>query len=318
MKILIAGGAGFIGSHLCRRFLKDGHAVICIDNLLSGSKSNIEELETNSQLTFLQHDICEPLPQAIVSNIDAIFHFACPASPNPKSPVSYMSHPVETMMVSSVGTKNMLDLALQNNCQIILASTSEIYGDPQVHPQTEEYWGNVNTLGPRACYDEGKRFQEALAMVYHRQHGLKSKIIRIFNTYGPHMRLDDGRFTINLINSYINHTPFARHGNMDQITRSFCYIDDLVDGIMRVSETEGMIGNVVNLGNPAELTLNEALTIFEQVTGSKLITEQGEAQTDDPQKRRPDITKAKQLLGWAPKIDFATGIKITLESYQKP
>lgn len=316
MKILITGGAGFIGSHLCNRLVSEGHHVICVDNLLSGARDNIRSLESSANFTFVEHDICEPLPKQYTLDVGAIFHFACPASPNPKSPVSYMSHPVETMRVSSIGTHNMLDIARLNNCQIILASTSEVYGDPLVHPQTEDYWGNVNTLGPRACYDEGKRYLEALSMVYHREYGVSTKIVRIFNTYGPNMRLDDGRFTINLIDSFINNKPFALHGNMQTITRSFCYIDDLVEGIMRVYNNPSMIGRVINLGNPTELTLSAALAIFEQVVGSKLATVQADTQVDDPKKRRPDISKAKKLLNWEPQVDFTTGIKKTLDFYQ--
>lgn len=314
-KILITGGAGFIGSHLVEHFLNTGCSVICIDNFLSGSRDNIKPYLENSNFQLIEHDCSLSLPHEI-SNLDAIFHFATPASPNPNSPVSYMSHPVETMMVTSQGTKHMLDLARANNCQIILASTSEVYGDPLVHPQTEDYRGNVSCTGMRACYDEGKRFMEAISMVYHREYGVKTKIIRIFNTYGPRMRLDDGRFTINLIASYLNKTPFRLHGNMDLITRSFCYIDDLVGGITKVYESDTMIGNIVNLGNPAEHTLKDALQIFESVIGDKLETIQVDVQSDDPKKRKPDIARAKEILGWEPKIDFKTGIKNTLDYYQ--
>lgn len=313
-KILITGGAGFIGSHLCDRFLGEGHDVICVDNFISGSPDNIAHLLSNPHFTLVEQDVCTPL--TISDKIDAILHFACPASPNPNSPVSYMSHPVATMMVTSAGTKNMLDLAKKNNCQIILASTSEVYGDPLIHPQAEDYRGNVSCTGPRACYDEGKRFMEALSMVYYREFGVKSKIIRIFNTYGPRMRLDDGRFTINLIDSYINHKPFAMYGNGEQ-TRSFCYIDDLAEAIYRVFQSEKAVGEVINLGNPGELTLNEAITIFEKVAGSTLTKAQLTQLVDDPKKRKPDISKAKQLLNWEPVVDFATGIKNTLKSYAK-
>lgn len=312
-KILITGGAGFIGSHLCDVLLSMGLEVICVDNFISGSRENIAHLLTNPHFELIEHDVS--LPLTFNDQLSAIFHFATPASPNPHSPVSYMSHPVETMMVTSVGSKHMLDLARSNDCQIIFASTSEVYGDPLVHPQTEEYRGNVSSTGVRACYDEGKRFMEALAMVYHREYGVKTKIIRIFNTYGPKMRLDDGRFTINLVASYLNKTPFRLHGDMDHITRSFCYIDDLIAGIKKVYQSDEMIGNVVNLGNPTEYTLSDALTIFEGVSGSKLATIQVDVQSDDPKKRKPDISRAKKILGWEPKVDFATGIKKTLEYY---
>lgn len=312
-KILITGGAGFIGSHLCRRFLSDGHEVVCIDNFISGSRENISELLSNPKFELIEHDVCKPL--AASSKLDAIFHFACPASPNPESPVSYMSHPIETMMVSSIGSKNMLDLAVANNCQIIFASTSEVYGDPQVHPQPETYWGNVNSIGPRSCYDEGKRFMEALAFSYYHKLQTKIKIVRIFNTYGPLMRLDDGRFTINLINSFINQKPFKMYGDGNS-TRSFCYIDDLVNGIMKVFVKDETIGEVINLGNPKEYSLLEAIKIFESVAGKELVKEYVKEQPDDPKKRKPDITKAKKILGWEPTVDFTTGIKKTLEYYR--
>ncbi len=312
-KVLITGGAGFIGSHLCDKLLADGHDVICVDNFISGSRSNIAHLLDNPHFEFIEHDVIQPL--TINHKLSAILHFATPASPNPSSPVSYMAHPVETMMVTSQGTKHMLDLARANNCQIILASTSEVYGDPLVHPQPEDYRGNVSSTGVRACYDEGKRFMEALSMVYYREYGVKAKIIRIFNTYGPRMRLDDGRFTINLVASYLNKTPFRLHGDMDHITRSFCYIDDLVSGITKVYATERTIGNVINLGNPTEYSLREALDIFESVIASKLDTIQVKVQSDDPKKRQPDITRAKEILGWEPSVDFKTGIKKTLDYY---
>ncbi len=316
-RILITGGAGFIGTHLCERFLGDGHEVICVDNLLSGSRNNLSHLESNPSFTFIEHDVCEPLASKIshLESIDAILHFACPASPNPDSPVSYMAHPIETLMVSSVGSKNMLDLAIKYNCQIIFASTSEVYGDPLVHPQPESYWGNVNPNGKRSCYDEGKRFMEALAFASYRQQNTKIKLIRIFNTYGPHMRLDDGRFTINLVNAYLKHEPFKLFGD-GSATRSFCYIDDLVEGIMRIYQSDQSVGEVINLGNPQEYTLKQAIEIFESITGQSFSLTQAGEQPDDPKMRQPDITKAKTLLGWEPKIDFKTGMTRTLNYYQ--
>lgn len=311
-KILITGGAGFIGSHLCRLFLDKGHQVICVDNFLSGSRDNVSELLSNPQFELIVQDVCKPL--AVSHKLDAIFHFACPASPNPDSPVSYINHPVETLMVSSLGSKNMLDLAVQNNCQIILASTSEVYGDPAVHPQAEEYWGHVSPNGYRSCYDEGKRFMEALAFTYFRAQHAQIKVIRIFNTYGPLMRLDDGRFAINLIDSHLNHKPFKLYGDGSS-TRSFCYIDDLVSGIYRVWQSQAILGQVVNLGNPTELTIAQAIKIFEELTGSALAKEEHPAQPDDPKRRCPDITKAKKLLDWQPTVDFKTGIQKTLEYY---
>lgn len=316
-RILIAGGAGFIGSHLCDRFLANGFDVVCVDNFLSGSRDNIAQHLDNPHFTLVEHDICQPLPPSIANlPFDAIFHFACPASPNPASPVSYLHFPVETLMVSTLGTQRLLELAHANRCQMILASTSEVYGDPAVHPQPESYWGNVNPVGPRSCYDEGKRAMEALAFAYHRLGQTAIKVIRIFNTYGPRMRLDDGRFTINLVDCFVHHKPFPMYGNGEQ-TRSFCYIDDLVEGIMRVYRSDKMVGEIVNLGNPTELTLSEAIEIFEKVSGAVLIKEKRTKLVDDPQKRQPDITKAKQLLAWEPAVHFATGIKRMLESYVK-
>jgi UDP-glucuronate decarboxylase len=244
-KILITGGAGFIGSHLCDRFLGEGHDVICVDNFISGSRDNINHLLDNPHFTLIEQDVCTPL--TISDKIDAILHFACPASPNPNSPVSYMSHPVATMMVSSAGTKNMLDLAKLNNCQIILASTSEVYGDPLVHPQAEDYRGNVSCTGPRACYDEGKRFMEALSMVYYREFGVKSKIIRIFNTYGPRMRPHDGRVVSNFIVQALKGQDITIYGDGGQ-TRSFCYVDDLIDGFLRLMRSPAELTGPVNLG----------------------------------------------------------------------
>ena len=315
MKILITGGAGFIGTHLCARFIREGHEVICVDNFLSGSRDNVAPFVSNHKFTLIEHDISTPL-ESNISGLDSIFHFASPASPNPGSPVSYINHPLETLMANSLGSKNMLDLAVQNNCQIIFASTSEVYGDPLTHPQSETYWGNVNPNGKRSCYDEGKRFMEALAFTYFRQFQTKIKVIRIFNTYGPGMRLDDGRFTINLIDSYLNHKPFKMYGD-GSATRSFCYIDDLVEGIMQVFHTDKTIGNVINLGNPTELSIKAAIEIFEKIIAEELTKEYLAAQPDDPQKRQPDISKAKQLLGWEPTIDFSSGMKKTLEHYEK-
>lgn len=314
-KILITGGAGFIGSHLCDRFIKESHEVVCVDNFLSGSRANIKHLISNPKFALIEHDVIEPLPlDPKFSHLDSIFHFACPASPNPESSVSYMSHPVETLMVSSLGTKNMLDLALKNNCQIIFASTSEVYGDPEVHPQSETYRGNVSPNGPRSCYDEGKRFMESLAFTYSRSLAAKIKVIRIFNTYGPHMRLDDGRFTINLVDSYLNHKPFKMYGD-GSASRSFCYIDDLVEGIMLIFGSDQALGEVINLGNPHEFTIKDAIKVFEDIIGEELSKQTEIALPDDPQRRCPDITKAKKLLGWEPKVDFKIGMKKTLEFY---
>ncbi len=312
-KILITGGAGFIGSHLCKRFLDDGHDVICVDNFLSGSRDNLAQFDSNSHFHLIEHDLCQPLPEN-VSGLDAILHFASPASPNPASPISYINYPVETLMVNTLGTQRMLELAHSNRCQIIFASTSEVYGDPLVHPQKEEYWGNVNPNGPRSCYDEGKRAMEALAFAYHRLGRTKIKVVRIFNTYGPNMRLDDGRFTINLVDCHLHNKVLPLYGDGSS-TRSFCYIDDLVDGIMRLYESDKAVGQVINLGNPTELTLSEAITIFEIVAGKELTKESRANLGDDPKRRCPDISKAKKILGWEPKTDFKSGMKKMLASY---
>jgi nucleoside-diphosphate-sugar epimerase len=313
MKVVITGGAGFIGSHLTEHFLKAGHEVVVLDNLISGNEANLTEFKGNPSFRFINHDVIEPLAEDL-GKIDAIFHFACPASPNPNSPVSYINHPVETLMVSSVGSKNMLDLAVKNDCQIIFASTSEVYGDPTVHPQTEEYWGNVSPNGPRSCYDEGKRFMEALAFTYFRKHNTKIKVVRIFNTYGPRMRRDDGRFAINLINSATRNEPFVLFGDGSS-TRSFCYVDDLITGIDKVFSTDAAVGQVINLGNPGEFSVNDSIKLVESLTGKKLELVQKDALPDDPKRRQPDISKAKRLLGWEPVVSFADGLKKSLEYY---
>lgn len=316
MKILITGGAGFIGSHLCKTFLDAGHEVICVDNFLSGSRDNIAPFLSNPKFTLIEHDVCQPLPlDSRFQHLESIFHFASPASPNPASPVSYINYPVETLMVNTLGSQRMLELAQANHCQIIFASTSEVYGDPLVHPQPETYWGNVSPNGKRSCYDEGKRAMEALAFSYYRLGHTKIKVIRIFNTYGPHMRLDDGRFTINLIDSFVSHKPFKIYGD-GSTTRSFCYIDDLVEGIMQVFASDAAVGEVINLGNPRELTIKKAIEVFEKIAGGELVKAYLDAQPDDPRRRCPDISKANDLLGWTPSIDFATGMKKTLEYYQ--
>lgn len=318
MKVLIAGGAGFIGSHLCDRFLSDGYEVVAVDNLISGDAKNIAHLQDNRHFKFINRDITLPLDELEkLGHFDVILHFASPASPNPASPVSYMAHPLETLRVNSIGTEHMLELATKNNAEIILASTSEVYGDPLVHPQRETYLGNVNCNGVRSCYDEAKRYLEAISFAYHRTKATKIKVIRIFNTYGSRMRLDDGRFVPNLINSHLTGAPFQIFGN-GETTRSFGYIDDLVDGIVKVVGSGAMVGQVVNLGNPTELTINEAIATFEDVIGSSLNKQTMPTPPDDPTRRNPDITKAKELLGWSPKVDFAEGIAHTLEFYKNP
>ena len=314
-RILITGGAGFIGSHLVDRFISRGDEVIVIDNFISGSRDNIARHLDNPNFTLIEADVVLTLPHdSIFYNLDSIFHLASPASPNPSSEVSYINHPVETLMVNSVGTKNMLELAQKNNCQIILASTSEVYGDPLVHPQTEEYWGNVSPNGERSCYDESKRFLEAISFAYYRKHSVKIKVARIFNTYGPGMRLDEGRFIPTIVDCALNNKPFNMYGTGTS-TRSFCYIDDLVAGIIKMSEQD-VVGEVINLGNPEEYTLNEAIKILEKTTGVTLQVEHQAALGDDPKRRKPDISKAKSLLNWEPLISFDEGIKLMYNSYK--
>jgi len=315
-KVLITGGAGFIGSHLCDRLLAEGHSVTCVDNFLSGSRDNIAQHAANPNFRLIEHDVIQDLPTTITGEkYDAIFHFASPASPNPDSPVSYINHPVETLMVNSLGTKHLLDLATRNHCQIILASTSEVYGDPAVHPQPETYWGNVSPNGTRSCYDEAKRFLEAIAFTYYRNFKTPIKVIRIFNTYGPRLREDDGRFSINLVLSALRHLPFKIYGDGTS-TRSFCYIDDLVDGILAVFGSDQAVGEVINLGNAGEYTVQDSIKLAETLTGSPLELVHLPALPDDPTRRQPDLSKAKSLLFWEPKIDFPTGLQKMLTYYQ--
>lgn len=307
MRTVITGGAGFVGSHLCERFLHEGHEVIAVDNLLTGSLRNIEHLGSNSKFAFRKHNISEPL--LIDGPVDAILHFASPASP-----ADYLAHPIPTLKVGSLGTHNALGLALAKNARILLASTSEIYGDPEIHPQREDYWGNVNPIGPRGCYDEAKRFAEAITMAYHRFHGVKTRIVRIFNTYGPRMRLNDGRVLPAFMGQVLRGEDLTVFGLGDQ-TRSFCYVTDLVDGIYRLllSDESGP----VNIGNPSEITVLElAHEILAMVpeSASKIIYEP--LPQDDPKRRRPDITRARKILGWEPKIDRAEGLATTLEYFR--
>lgn len=314
-KILITGGAGFLGSHLCDALLARGDEVIVVDNFISGSRENLKHLTDNPNFTLLEHDVSLPLPSPI-EGLSAIYHFASPASPNPNSQVSYITNPIETLMVNSVGTKYMLDLANQNNCQIILASTSEVYGDPEVHPQTEDYWGHVSPNGVRSCYDEGKRFLEAISFAYYRTHQTKIKVIRIFNTYGPRMLLEEGRFIPTLVDCALHHKPFSRFGDGSS-SRSFCYVGDLIAGIVKVSDTEGAIGEVINLGNPKEYTINEVIEIIEGLTGQPITLDPQPPLPDDPKRRKPDLTKAKSLLNWTPTIAIKDGLSKMLASYGK-
>jgi dTDP-glucose 4,6-dehydratase len=307
LRTVITGGAGFIGSHLCERFLVEGHEVVCVDNLLTGSRRNFDHLLTNNHFNFIEHNISEPVE--IDGPVDNVLHFASPASP-----VDYLAHPIPTLKVGSLGTHNALGLAKAKDARFLLASTSEIYGDPDVHPQREDYWGNVNPIGPRGCYDEAKRFAEAITMAYHRFHGVKTRIVRIFNTYGPRMRLNDGRVLPNFMKQALRGDPITIYGKGEQ-TRSFCYVSDLVEGIYRLLHVD--FSQPVNLGNPSEITVHELaqeIIALVEATKSKIVYEN--LPEDDPKRRRPDITRAQTLLGWNPTIDRAEGFRRTLTYFR--
>lgn len=307
MRTVITGGAGFIGSHLCERFLAEGDEVFCVDNLLTGSLRNIDHLTENHQFHFVKHNISEPVE--IDGPVDHVLHFASPASP-----VDYLAHPIPTLKVGSLGTHNALGLAKAKNARFLLASTSEVYGDPEMHPQREEYWGHVNPIGPRGCYDEAKRFAEAITMAYYRFHGVKTRIVRIFNTYGPRMRLNDGRVLPNFMKQALRGEPITIYGKGDQ-TRSFCFVSDLVEGIYRLLHADYSMP--VNLGNPSEITVSQlAEEIIALVEGTKSKVVYEDLPEDDPKRRRPDITKAQTLLGWNPVVDRADGLRTTLEYFR--
>ena len=304
MRILVTGGAGFIGSHLCERLLGDGHEVICLDNFFTGSKENVAALLTNPSFELLRHDITEP----ILLEVDRIYNLACPASP-----IHYQYNPVKTIKTSVLGTINMLGLAKRVKARILQASTSEVYGDPQVHPQPEEYWGNVNPIGIRSCYDEGKRVAETLMMDYHRQNGVDIRIVRIFNTYGPRMAVNDGRVVSNFIVQALRGEDLTVYGDGGQ-TRSFCYVADLVDGLVRMMECDGFSGPV-NLGNPAETTILEFARRITALTGSQTKIVFNPLPADDPKQRQPDIRLAQQRLGWEPKVELEAGLKSTIDYF---
>ena len=306
-RVLITGGAGFLGSHLCDRFLKEGCRVIAMDNLITGSLNNIEHLVKEKDFEFYHNDVSKFVH--ISGDLDYILHFASPASP-----IEYLKMPIQTLKVGSLGTHNLLGLAKAKNARLLIASTSEVYGDPLVHPQTEEYWGNVNPVGPRGVYDEAKRFQEAMTMAYHTFHGLETRIVRIFNTYGPRMRLDDGRVLPAFIGQALRGEDLTAFGDGSQ-TRSFCYVDDLVEGIYRLLLSD--YAQPVNIGNPDEITIREFGEEILKLTGSKSKIIYQPLPTDDPKQRKPDITKAKEILGWSPKFSRSEGLKPTLEYFQK-
>jgi dTDP-glucose 4,6-dehydratase len=306
-RILITGAAGFLGSHLCDRFLKEGYHVIGMDNLITGNIKNIEHLFPSKDFEYYHHDVSRFVH--VPGKLDYILHFASPASP-----IDYLKMPIQTLKVGSLGTHNLLGLAKEKKARMLIASTSEVYGDPTVHPQPEEYWGNVNPVGPRGVYDEAKRFQEAITMAYHNFHGVETRIIRIFNTYGPRMRLDDGRALPAFMSQALNGEDLTMFGDGSQ-TRSFCYVSDLVEGIYRLLLSDYHLP--VNIGNPQEITLlqfaEEILKLID--TTSKIVYLP--LPKDDPKQRKPDITKAKNILGWEPKIDRAEGLKITLDYFRK-
>jgi dTDP-glucose 4,6-dehydratase len=304
---VVTGGAGFLGSHLCDRLLKEGFKVVCVDNLITGNTDNISHLIGNEDFSFVKHDITNYT--YLPGRIDYILHFASPASP-----IDYLKLPIQTLKVGSLGTHKALGLAKEKKARFLLASTSEVYGDPSIHPQNEDYWGNVNPIGPRGVYDEAKRFAEALTMAYHRYHGIETRIVRIFNTYGPRMRLDDGRALPAFVGQALRNEDITVFGDGSQ-TRSFCYVSDLVEGIYRLlmsNETDP-----VNIGNPAEITIKEFAEEVIKLTNPKSKIIYKELPEDDPKVRQPDISKARRILGWEPKVEREEGLKITIDYFKK-
>ncbi len=305
-RVLITGAAGFLGSHLCDRFIKEGCHVMAMDNLITGDLRNIEHLFKLKEFEFYHHDVSKFVH--VPGNLDYILHFASPASP-----IDYLKIPIQTLKVGSLGTHNLLGLAKAKNARILVASTSEVYGDPMVHPQTEDYWGNVNPVGPRGVYDEAKRFQEAITMAYHTYHGVETRIIRIFNTYGPRMRLNDGRVLPAFIGQALRGQDLTAFGDGSQ-TRSFCYVDDLVEGIYRLLLSD--CATPVNIGNPDEITINDFAQEIIKLTGTNQKVIYKDLPMDDPKQRQPEISKAREILGWEPKVSRQEGLKITYEYFQ--
>lgn len=306
MRVLVTGAAGFIGSHLCDALLAGSHSVVGVDNLITGRLRNLEHLKNESRFEFQQADICQPFD---FGQVEYVFHFACPASP-----VDYMIHGVPTLQVGSAGTFNALELARKYNAKFFLASTSECYGDPLEHPQKETYWGNVNPIGPRSVYDEAKRFSEAATMAYHRYYKVNTRIVRIFNTYGPRLQLNDGRVVSNFMKQALRGEELTVYGDGSQ-TRSFCYVSDEIDGIMRLSRSDEHAP--VNIGNPGEFTILECAKLVLKVTGSSSEIRYEPLPEDDPKQRRPDITKARNLLGWEPKVTLEEGLKLSLGYFRE-
>lgn len=314
MRILITGAAGFLGSHLCDRLIQEGHTVVGMDNFITGDPSNLEHLAGNPNFLFIRHDVSNFI--FVPGKIDAILHFASPASPNPQSPYGYVNLPIQTMKAGALGTHNTLGLARTHGAKFLLASTSEIYGDPLEHPQTESYYGHVDPIGVRSVYDEAKRFAEALTMAYHRFHDIDTRIVRIFNTYGPRMHLDDGRVVPNFLQQALRGEPLTIYGDGSQ-TRSFCYVDDLVEGIVRLLYSSEH--RPVNIGNPVETTITEFAETINRLVGntSGVIYKPDERLEGDPQRRQPDISRAKEILGWYPKISLDEGILRTIPFFKK-
>ena len=307
MRILVTGGAGFLGSHLCDRLLAEGHTVVAMDNLITGNTDNIAHLAGNERFSFIKHDVSNYI--FLAGELDGILHFASPASP-----IDYLELPIQTLKVGSLGTHNALGLAKAKGARLLLASTSEVYGDPLVHPQTEDYWGHVNPIGPRGVYDEAKRFAEAITMAYHRYHGLETRIVRIFNTYGPRMRLNDGRVVPNFVKQALAKQPLSIYGDGSQ-TRSFCYVSDLVDGIYRLFLSDEP--EPTNIGNPTEMTISEFAETINRATGNPAGIQYNPLPTDDPKQRRPNIDKARRVLGWEPQGALAQGLAQTIPWFAK-
>jgi len=307
MRLLITGGAGFLGSHLCDRFLAEGHQVVVMDNLITGSTANIEHLGGNEDFRFVKQDVTEYL--YVEGTVDAILHFASPASP-----IDYLELPIQTLKVGALGTHKTLGLARQKKALFFLASTSEVYGDPLVHPQTEDYWGNVNPIGPRGVYDEAKRFGEAMTMAYHRYHGLDTRIARIFNTYGPRMRLEDGRVVPNFIAQALRHEPLTVYGDGSQ-TRSFCYVSDMIEGIYRLLSCDEV--EPVNIGNPQEMSIIDFANLVNEITDNSAGVVFEPLPEDDPRVRRPDISKAREVLDWQPVVSLEEGLRTTISWFEE-
>ncbi len=306
-RAVVTGGAGFLGSHLCEKLLTNNIQVVCLDNLLTGSLENINHLIGNDDFQFIKHDVTNFIH--VPGKVDYVLHFASPASP-----IDYLEMPIQTLKVGSLGTHKALGLAFEKNARFLIASTSEVYGDPEIHPQNEEYWGNVNPVGPRGVYDEAKRFAEAMTMAYHRYHGVDTRIVRIFNTYGSRMRLNDGRALPAFVSQALKGEDITVFGDGSQ-TRSFCYVDDLIEGIFRLLMSDEV--NPVNIGNPEEITIKEFAEEVKEIIGSSSKIVYKELPTDDPKIRKPDISRAKRILAWEPKVNRADGLKITLDYFRK-